>query len=445
MKENQQHQEHQQHLESSFSAFLENINPLYQDERQRLLEKISLFRQKYSFLKGVSVLEYLNKEKETNHSKVLAGIWKNNPKILCDFIQSIRQLSMNEQLKEWILGGNYNVETEQKTHNKKFIDILITDNQKRYCIAIENKINSVVSHHEMGKLQLDSYYEHINKLMPKDAVKLCVLLSHRNNKKYTWENDWIYADYLCVLQSLLKNHSVENNILTEYLITVFSLLFPDKEIGENINEESSIVEMEKIINLKNNNMELSKLSIKCLENMPMLTETMASTVNELYNALYPYYEYYCELLNKEIDSDKQNGFKLNKVKASFAESFNKTLPLSEISMNLLWEIFLVQNREVNPISFSIYFGYDMLYENQNYVFFNLSEISKTSFVKNLIKSHNFIKSKTVSQEYQYINFEDETSISVQFTIDETLSLERIKTCSELFKSNILMPILNQLK
>ena len=233
----------QKERENKFPSFLENIRLLYQGEKQRLLKEISLFRQKYPFLKDESALEILNKEKETNHSKLLACIWKDNHHVLCDFIQSIPTLSINSQLKDCILEGNYEVETEQKTDNNKYIDILITDNQKRYCIAIENKINSVVSHHEKGKLQLDSYYEHINKIMPKEAVKLCILLSHRNNKKYTWENDWHYADYFCVFQSLINNYSAEEHILKDYLITVFSLLFPNKDIGENINVESSVVEM----------------------------------------------------------------------------------------------------------------------------------------------------------------------------------------------------------
>jgi len=191
-------------------------------------------------------------------------------------------------------------------------------------------------------------------------------------------------------------------------------------------------------------MELSKLSIKCLENMPMLTDTMAMAINELYNALSPYYEDYCEFLNKEIVSDEQNGFRLNKVKVSFAENFKKTFPLTTIDTSLMWEIFLEQNEKTNPISFSIFFGCDMLDKNQDYLYFDLSEISKTLLVKTLLKDCNFIE-KPVSQEYQYENSEDEKNVWVRFTIDETLSLEKIKTCSELFKTNILMPILNQIK
>jgi hypothetical protein len=235
-QEKKEKQQHQKYLELFLSSFLSEIRPLYQEEKQRLLEKISLFRQDFSFLKGESVLERLKKDKETNHSKLLASIWK-NPQIFCDFLQSIPKLSMDEQLKEWILEEDYQVEIEQE-----HIDILITDNQKRFCIAVENKINSTVSNHGT-KLQLDTYYQYVNKVMPKTAVKYCLLLSHRNNKKYTLRNEWEYADYFCVFHSIKKNYSADNNILREYLMTVFSIVCPQKDIGENINEETSIIEM----------------------------------------------------------------------------------------------------------------------------------------------------------------------------------------------------------
>ena len=189
-------------------------------------------------------------------------------------------------------------------------------------------------------------------------------------------------------------------------------------------------------------MELSKLSIKCLENMPMLTDTMATAINELYNALSPYYEDYCEFLNKEIVSDKQGGFKLKKDKVLFFENLNKTLPLTKINMSFGYAIYLDQNKKINPIALTLFFDYGM---DKNYLYFQLSESSETQLVKSLLKNADFIKSKSVSQEYQYENSEDEKNVWLQFTIDETLSLEKIKTCSELFKANILMPILNQLK
>ena len=191
-------------------------------------------------------------------------------------------------------------------------------------------------------------------------------------------------------------------------------------------------------------MELSKLSIKCLENMPMITGTMVTAVNELHHALSPYYGDYWGFLNEKIVSDKQGGFKIRNGVTGFVEDFKKSLPLTTINMSMTWEIFLDQNKKTNPKNFGIYFGCDM-YENQNILYFQLFETSDTSLVKELLKNNRFIKSKNASPDYQYKNYEEEKDVWVEFTIDETLSSEKIKTCSELFKTNILIPILDQLK
>ena len=243
-KEKDEKQQFQKHLEFSLFSFIEEISPLYQEEKQELFEKISLFQQEHSFLKQKSILEIISKSDwETYHSKLLADFWNNYHSIFCDFIQSITKLSENKQLIKWILERDYKVETEQKTGNNKYIDILITDNQERYCIAVENKINSAVSYHGKETLQLDSYSKHIYKSMPENTQKIFLLLSFCDNKKYTLKNEWIYVDYYKVFKSIDKNYSAEDDILKQYMITLFSLLFNTKEIGGNINEKTSLSEM----------------------------------------------------------------------------------------------------------------------------------------------------------------------------------------------------------
>lgn len=191
-------------------------------------------------------------------------------------------------------------------------------------------------------------------------------------------------------------------------------------------------------------MELSKLSIKCLANTPMLTDTMTTAINELYNSIFPYYEDYLSFLNREIVSDKRGGYRIYKTEAYFIEIINKTLPLSKINLSFIWDILLSEDKKTDPITFVIRFSYDMV-DDQNILYIQLSESSDTSFFKPLLKSSDFIKLKSSSKEYQYIDSEHEKRVWVQFIINETLSSEKIKTCSELFKTNILMPILNQLK
>ena len=115
-QEKEENQQHQKDLESFLSSFIEEIKPLYKAEKQRLLNEILSFRQKYSFLKSESVLQCIGElRKEKHHSKILAYIWKRNQKVFSDFILSIPQISNNENLQAWILEGNYSVVCEKRT------------------------------------------------------------------------------------------------------------------------------------------------------------------------------------------------------------------------------------------------------------------------------------------------------------------------------------------
>jgi hypothetical protein len=243
-QEKEENQQRQKNLESSLFLFIEEIRLIYQAEKQRLLNEISVFRQNYSFLKNESVLQCIGElHKEKHHSKFLAYIWKHNKKIFSDFISLIPQISNDEKLRVWILEGDYFVVCEKRTIDSKFIDLLIKDNQNRFCIVIENKIDSVVSRYENDKLQLYYYYKHINKKTPKDAVKYYLLLSHRNNKKYTIKNEWIYTSYYPVFRSMIQNYSTEDDILKQYIIALFSLLFNSKEMGNTIDKNTPISKM----------------------------------------------------------------------------------------------------------------------------------------------------------------------------------------------------------
>jgi len=229
---------------TTFESLIEEIKPVYRAEKQKLLDEILSFRQEYSFLKSKSVLQFIGESHlERHHSKLLEYIWKSNQRIFLDFILSIPQLSNNEQLREWILEGNYSIGSEIKTTDGKFIDLLITDNKKRFCIVIENKINSAVSRYGNDKLQLDSYYKHVNKKMPKNTEKYFLLLSHRDNKKYTVKNKWIYTSYYPVFHSIttnISNYSVEDDYLKQYAEALFSILFNSEEMWDNIDEQTPI-------------------------------------------------------------------------------------------------------------------------------------------------------------------------------------------------------------
>jgi len=189
-------------------------------------------------------------------------------------------------------------------------------------------------------------------------------------------------------------------------------------------------------------MELSQLSIKCFANMPMLADTITKAINELYNIFEPYHEEYWNLLEKWINSDERTRFSLGKKGTGIINTFGGTSTRGEI-MRIDFEISFYKDVKTYPIDFSTVFGY-WLDDTQNSIYFQLFENSETSFIEELQQSKDFVKSKSLSQEYQYGN-ENGKTVWVEFTVDETLSLGKIKTCSELFKTNILMPILKKLK
>lgn len=186
-------------------------------------------------------------------------------------------------------------------------------------------------------------------------------------------------------------------------------------------------------------MKLSKLSIKCLSNMPMLTEAMAKTLNELYDILSPYYDEYCDLLNRKIVSDKRGGFRLNKGNAGSISTFNESLPL-EKSMSIDFEISSFQDKKKNSLGFRIVFGY-LCDEEQNSIYFQLFEESDSvgviteSFASDLISS--------IPNEWK--TGIHENSLYVEFAVDENLSKNKINECGDIFKQYILLPFIAKLK
>lgn len=232
-----------QSLESSFLHSCEILTSLYKAEQKRLKEKyIEPFTQKYYFLEQKSILQVIKKTHwETFHSLLLKYLWE-NPKLLYPFIEKVPNIENKELILELIRRGNYAIKEEHSIRNKKsgkaerFIDLLITDTNKKWLIVIENKIYSDVSKNKNGKgTQLDSYYHYIenNKIFQTFENKIYILLSYSDNTKYS-NAKWIYVDYYKVFSSMLENSDTNNAILIDYLKTLYQLLFNNKEINSDI-------------------------------------------------------------------------------------------------------------------------------------------------------------------------------------------------------------------
>lgn len=238
-------------LEKEFDSFYIELVYIYTIEKRKRLNNIISFRESYSFLKETSVIECIKKEqRETYHSHILAKLW-NNPifgaNLLKELLSLISDIQNREQVQEWILEKDYDVKEEDVTNENKKPDIIIIDRKKRWGIVLENKINSSV--HGDEKTQLEYYSLHINRILPNDAIKIQILLSHTlKNKQYAKEFNWIYIDYYLILQTLIKNYNGTESLLQQYIMHLFYLLFRDKNIGEAISDESSIYEMNDFYN-----------------------------------------------------------------------------------------------------------------------------------------------------------------------------------------------------
>lgn len=223
--------------EEKFSIFCDELQGLYDMEREDIFNSyVSPFIGKYPFIEETSSLQIIEKlQHENYHSLFLKYILDSkNPfghEILKDFLNNVTD---NRNWFESVSMRTYNVSVEVPTKglrngdDKKRIDIFLVDDNNKWCIVIENKINSAV-HYNNKRSQLHFYRKFCEQKAYGEYNKLCILLSH-NPRNYSHIMDsWIYADYYKVFKSLL-NHYYKDSLIVDYLKTLFKLLFPNEKM-----------------------------------------------------------------------------------------------------------------------------------------------------------------------------------------------------------------------
>ena len=182
-------------------------------------------------------------------------------------------------------------------------------------------------------------------------------------------------------------------------------------------------------------MKLTELNCKCLLNMPMLVDVIATTINELDAHFCECYNHYCAFLEKRIVSDKKDGFELTKSNEGTTSFFGNSIPLKK-DFHLSYDISLTQTKKTAPSSFSVVFGY-LIDDTQNSIYFQLffSEESDCEEFKNKINQNN------IPSNLRYGS--DDISVWVEFTPDENTSIEKIEQCSNIFKEQILIPYISK--
>lgn len=244
LQERKKWEKEQKMYEHRFSAFCEELYSLYQIEKKNVCNQCIIpFISKNLFLGEVSSLSIINKLNfETFHSQFLKYLWNSQTELgNIAFLNFLEEIGVNDCWLNTLKQNLYRVECEHLTGkqrkrdlNRKRIDLLFIDEVNKWVVVIENKIDSKVhSDLKSNRSQLDIYHDYCERRF-QDYHKVYILLSYnKNNSRYAENsNSWLYADYYHVFKSLL-NYSSQNDIVRDYLKTLFFLLFPNIKLNKD--------------------------------------------------------------------------------------------------------------------------------------------------------------------------------------------------------------------
>ena len=188
-------------------------------------------------------------------------------------------------------------------------------------------------------------------------------------------------------------------------------------------------------------MKLTGLNCKCISNMPMLVDVIATTIDELDLYFWEHYNYYCDFLSEKIGINKKAGFDLKK-KNKGTTVFSTKKIYGEKKFHLSYDISLSQPKKKAPSSFNVLFGY-IIDDTQNSIYFQLIFKDKNDCEELISK----INKDNIPADFDYrsdgASATDEGSVWVEFTPDENTSIEKIKKCSNIFKEQILIPYISK--
>lgn len=197
-------------------------------------------------------------------------------------------------------------------------------------------------------------------------------------------------------------------------------------------------------------MKLTQLSKECLQNMPMLIDSICYTTEILGEVLDPYYDKIRDQIQKFMEEktelkyefDERNSErKIISIFPNVTTGRKKHLSKLDNSVSVYFSlIFYNQRRQKIINEFTVEFGY-LSNSNENIIYFNLTAGEynvDVSFVNGLAKN------VTEALNRWDIQIED-GSIELRITPDQNLTDEVIENCFEDFIKYILNPVLTNLK
>ncbi len=192
---------------------------------------------------------------------------------------------------------------------------------------------------------------------------------------------------------------------------------------------------------------ITPLETKCLANMPVMLDAIATTIDTLSEILNPQYDRIEECLTEFFDKHKRLKFDFEdgrefQSKYIFTDRFTQYKKRALRDLTTVLELYycIPFGKNVrNGVSFSVQFGYTAD-ETQNVVYFGLGEMNSAQYLTDAWIE----KIKTESAGDWEIYTED-GYIEFRITPDDRLTDEKIARCGEDFKNRILKPLLEQLQ
>ena len=192
---------------------------------------------------------------------------------------------------------------------------------------------------------------------------------------------------------------------------------------------------------------ITQLETKCLANMPVVLDTIATTIDTLSEILNPQYDRIEEYLTEFFDKHKKLRCQLNESRERgtvYAFTDHVTQYKKRYLQELMPALELVycipfSRTGKNGVSFSVEFGYTAE-ETQNVIYFGLGETDSAQYL-----TDTWIEKIKTESAGDWEIYTDDGYVEFQIKPDDQLTNEEIARCGEDFINRILKPLLEQLQ
>lgn len=240
-------------LEKNRIDAITKIKEIYPREVEQTYKRfIAPFLDRYAFLKKTSILTIIKKEAyEPAHTLLLAYLLQQNKSILSALIESAISLPEKEYLLQLIQRSNtYTVIPEERIVqcgkiSGRIPDLQIIDEQNRWILIIENKIESHFSDGKIGKKQIDDYKIYAERKF-QEYSRYYLVVSYTNaTRQDALSCGWGFCNYNMVFNAIVQNARLDY-IVEDYLCALVQLLCRNYNDSYTINAEQVTMKLSSI-------------------------------------------------------------------------------------------------------------------------------------------------------------------------------------------------------